>query len=97
MFFIRLIGQDGLMATRVEAEEDLGAWRTLQAKALVADGNSAIGADLQRGSEAPNIRPPRAARGWADDGTHFFFGQVPGALGGQIDFSVSLMRVAMES
>jgi hypothetical protein len=84
------------MAAGMETEDDFGSWGMLEANALVADGNASIGADLQRGAEAPNIRPPRAGRGWADDGTFFLFGQVPGALSGQLKFAVSFVGVAME-
>ena len=48
----------------MEAEYDGGALGMLQAQALCADGNASIGADLEGGSNAPNIRPPRASRGW---------------------------------
>ncbi len=85
------------MSRRMEAEDDFGPRGVVEAKALVSDRNASVGADLQRASEAPNIRPPRATRGWADDSTLFLFRQVPGALSGQFKFAVSFVRVAMES
>ena len=85
------------MSRRMEAEDDFGPRGVVEAKALVSDRNPSVGADLQRASEAPNIRPPRATRGWADDSTLFLFRQVPGALSGQFKFAVSFVRVAMES
>ena len=82
LFFMRRSGEDGAMARRMEAEDDFGSRGMLEANALIADGNPSIGADLQRGAEAPNVRPPWAGRGWADNRTFFLFGQVPGALSG---------------
>jgi hypothetical protein len=96
-FFIRGSCEDGLMSRRMEAEDDFGPWGVVEAKALVSDRNPSVGADLQRASEAPNIRPPRATRGWADDRPLFLFGQVPGALRGQLKFAVSFVGVAMKS
>lgn len=96
MFFMRRSGEDGAMARRMEAENDFGSRGMLETNAFIADGNSSIGADLQRGAEAPNVRPPWAGRGWADDGTFFLFGQVPGALSGELQFTVSFVSVAME-
>ncbi len=72
------------MAGRMKAEDDFGTRRVVEAKALVANRNPSVGADLQGASEAPNIGPPRATRGWANDRTFFLFGQVPGSLGSQI-------------
>jgi len=85
------------MSRRMEAEDDFGPWGAVEAKALVSDRNPSVGADLQRASEAPNIRPPRATRGWADDRPLFLFGQVPGTLRGQLEFAVSFVGVAMKS
>jgi len=80
----------------MEAEHDFGARRPFNAKALGTDGNPAVSADLEGGAEAPNIRPPRAARGWAQHGAFFFFGQFPGTLRGHAQFAVDFMGVAME-
>ena len=97
MFFMGRSGEDGAMARRMEAEDDFGSWRMFEANALLADGDPSVGADLQRGAEAPNIRPPWAGRSWADDRTLFLFGQGPGALSGLFEFAVSFVRVAMKS
>jgi len=69
----------------------------LQAQALYADGNASIGADLEGGSNAPNIRPPRASRGWTQDRTFFFSGQIPGPLGSPAQFAVNFVSVTMET
>lgn len=90
-------GQDGVMAGGMEAQKHLGAWRTLHAEALGADGNAPIGAHLEGRADAPNIRPPRARRGWAQDGPFFFLGQIPGLLWGQTQFAMGFVNVAMEA
>jgi len=85
------------MASRMQTENDFGTWATFEANALLADGNPSIGADFQRGAQAPNIRPPWAGRGWADDRTFFLFSQVPGTLSGLLEFALGFVGVAMES
>jgi len=55
------------MAGGMEAEDHLGARGTFDAKALGANGNATVGADLDGGTNAPNIGPPRAARGGLAD------------------------------
>jgi hypothetical protein len=69
--FVRLGGQNGVMACGMEAQNGLGARGMFDPEALSADGTAAIGADLNGGAETPNIRPPGAARGWAQDGSFF--------------------------
>ena len=84
------------MAGGMEAQNDPGAWRTFDAEALAADGNAAIGADLERGANTPNIRPPRAGGGWTQNGPFFFLGEFPGFLWGQAQLAVGFVDVAME-
>ena len=69
-----------MVSAWVEAEDNFGARRVFNADSLRANGYSAIRAELESGPLAPNIRPARATRRWADDGTFLIFGQVPGAL-----------------
>ena len=85
------------MACGMEAENDFGAWRTFDAEAVGADGDSAVGPDLERRADAPNIRPPRAARSWAQHGAFFFYGLFPSALRGHAQFAVGFAGVAMQS
>ena len=54
-----------MMARGMEAQNDFGPGGMLDAEALDADGNAAVGADSNRGASAPNVRPPRASWGWA--------------------------------
>lgn len=85
------------MACGMEAENYFGAWRPFDAEALGADGNPAVGPDLEHRAEAPNIGPPRATWGWAQHGSFFFFGLFPSSLRGHAQFAVSFAGVAMES
>ncbi len=85
------------MAARMEAQHHLGARGTFDPEALGADGNAAIEADLERSADTPNIRPPRAARGWAQDGPLFFLGEFPGLLRGHAQFAMGFVGVAMKS
>lgn len=84
-----------MMACGMETENDLGAWRMFQAQALGADRNAPIRADHESGSSAPNVRPPRAARGWAQHGTFFFSGPVPGPLWSKAKLAVNFVSVTM--
>jgi len=97
LFFIGRRGQDGVMTRGVEAENYFGAWRPLDAKAVGANGNAAVGSDLEQRPEAPNIGPPRASWGWAQYGSFFFFCQFPGALRGHAQFAVGFAGVTVES
>jgi len=97
VFFIGWGSENGVVAGGVEAENDFGSWGKFQAQALGANGNATIGADLDGGPNAPNIRPPRATRGWAQHGTFFFFGQIPGPLRSKTQFAVSFVSVTMEA
>jgi hypothetical protein len=81
----------------MQAQNHFGARRAFNAQALWADRNAAIGAGFYSGANTPNIRPPRAARGWAEDGAFFFFGQFPSHLGYHAQLAVDFMGVAMET
>ena len=70
------------MAGGMEAEDYLGAWGSLDAQALGADRHTAVGADLECRANTPNMGPPRASRGWAQDGAVFLLGEFPGVLWG---------------
>ena len=47
---IGLSGQDGVVAGRMETEDDFGAGWFFEAHALRADGHAAIGAGLEEGA-----------------------------------------------
>lgn len=56
-------GEDGVVAVWVEASDDFGAWRFVDADTRGADGDASVGIDLCIGSLRPNIGPPRTGRG----------------------------------
>ena len=85
------------MAGGMEAQDYLGARGTFDAQALGADGHAAVGADLECCADTPNIRPPRAARGGAQDGPLFLLGEVPSLFRGHTQFAMGFVGVAMES
>src|ERR1700677_2458437 len=80
LLFIWWRGQDGMMARGMEAQNDFGPSGMFDAEALGTDGNTALGANFDGGAKAPNIRPPSTSGGWAQDGSFFFLGAVPGFL-----------------
>ena len=86
-----------MMPSGVEAEDDFGPWGIFEADALGADGNTPIGADLESGAHAPNIRPPRAARGGAQDGPFLLLGEFPSLLWGHAQFAMDFVGVAVKS
>ena len=97
LIFVGWGGQDGVMAGRVEAQNDLGAPGMFDAEALRADGDTAIGADFDRGANTPNIRPPRTSGDRAQDGPFFFLGAIPGLLRRHAQFAMGFVGVAMEA
>jgi len=69
-----------MVSAGVKAEDHFGTRRVFDADPLRADGYPAIRTELEGGPLAPNIRPARTARRWADDGTFLIFCPVPSAL-----------------
>ena len=55
-----MVFEDGDVAVWVLAVDEAGAWRSLDAEALGADGDAAIGADEDGGAQAPDAGPPWA-------------------------------------
>ncbi len=88
--------RNGVVAGRMETEDDFGAGWFFEAHALRADGHAAIGAGLEEGAEAPNKGPPGAAWGWAQDGALGAPGAVPSLLWGHAQFAVGFGDVVME-
>ena len=90
-------GQDGVVGRGVLAEDDFGTGSRLQAQELRADGNAAIGADLDLGAQAPDKGPPRAVGFGAQHRAFFFASEVPGLLRSHFEFAVDLVLVVMEA
>ena len=85
------------MAGGMEAQNHFGPWGMFDAETLAADGNAAVGADLDQRADAPNIRPPRATRGWAQKRPLLFLGQFPGAVRDHAQFPMDFVGVVMEA
>ena len=95
MFWVWGVGQDGVVARGVEAEHDLGLRWFFDPQPLGADGDAAIGADLDLGAHAPDVRPPGTTGRRRQGGALFFFGEVPGALRRLAQLAMNFMGVAM--
>ena len=89
------IEEGGGIAVWMEAAGDAGAAGTLDAEALGADGDAPIGADFGVGALAPDIGPPGAVWGGAQDGAFLCESQLPGGLrgGAQFDFEAEVGAV----
>ena len=81
----------------MQTEDDFSTWGFFDPQALRADRPAAIAAHFDQGACAPHILPPRATRGWAQDGAFFVHGQFPGSLWGHAQLAVGLVGVAVES
>ncbi len=79
----------------MKANHDFAADGVFEAEAVGANGNASVGADLEEGALAPNVRPPRATWGWAQDGAFFFACQIPSVLGSHLQFAVGFVAIAM--
>ena len=88
--------QDGVMAGGMEAQDHSGARGALDLEALDANRNAAVGADLDRRTGAPNVRPPRASWGWTKNGPLFLLRGFPSVLRGHPQFAMGLVDIAME-
>lgn len=84
------------MAGGMEAQNHFGARGTLDLEALDTNRNAAVGADLDRGTGAPNVRPPRASWGWTKNGALFPLRRFPSVLRGHPQFAMGLVDIAME-
>ena len=79
----------------MEAAGDRGAARALDTKALRADGNALIRADFGLGAQAPDVGPPGALWGGAQDRAIFLQSKVPCGLRGRAQFAMDLFCVVM--
>src|ERR1039457_3326873 len=86
-----------MMAGGMAAEDYLGARGTFDAQALGSDRHAAVGADFEGRADTPNIRPPRAARGGAQDGPLLLLGEFPSLFRGHAQFAMGFVGVAMKS
>lgn len=87
------VGEDGDVAVGVEAVNDAGAGADADAEALGVDGHATVGADLEQGALAPDVRPPRAARSGAQSIAVFAQGGPGSGVGGAPEFAVDFVGV----
>lgn len=87
--------EDRGIAVWMEAAGDRGAARALDTKALRADGNALIRADFGLGAQAPDVGPPGALWGGAQDRAIFLQSKVPCGLRGGTQFAMDLFCVVM--
>ena len=90
-----LVGEDADGAVGLEAVKDACAGGHADAQAFVTDGHTSIGADLDRRADAPDVRPPRAARGRAQHAAGFALGGAGGGVGGALEFTMDFVGVAV--
>ena len=87
--------EDGVIAVGMDAAGDEGARRFFDAQALCGDGDAAVRADARLRAGAPDVRPPRAARGGAQHGTLFLAGAIPCGLRSGADLAVLFLGVVV--
>ena len=90
-------GEEGKITVGMSAADDFGTGRLVESQALKTDGNAPIVADLDRGALTPDIGPPGAARGRAQEGAFFAQGSLPGGVGGGGNLAMFFVGVAMQA
>ena len=91
------MAEDGDVAVGMEAVDEAGAWRSLHAEAAGARGDAAVWRDGDRGAEAPDVGPPRAAGSWPQRGAAFLLGGLPGGERSHGQFAMAFVGVAVEA
>ena len=87
--------KDGVITVWVEATDDGGAWRAVDAEALGADGDGGIGGEAGVGADTPDVGPPRAFGGGTQRGAFFAEREAPGGERSGAQFAVKFAGVAM--
>ena len=94
-FWIGLVGQDRVVAGGMVAEDQFSGGRSLDPEELGADGHTAIRADFDGSAQAPDERPPGAARDGTQNAAFLRLSQGPSPLGFHLEFAVNFVLVAM--
>ena len=89
------VAEDGSIAIWVEAAGDGGAGREIDAEALRAAGDAAVGSNLGLSPHAPDIGPPRAGRDGPQRVALFAPREIPGGLRSGADLAVFFMHVVV--
>ena len=79
------------------AEDQFGPWVSLDAYALSADGDTAIGSDFDGRADAPNEGPPGTDGDRPQNGTFILEGEIPSMGGFHSEFAMDLVVVAVET
>ena len=87
--------EDGGIAVGMDAAGDDGARRLFEAQALGGDGDATVRVDTCLGACAPDVRPPRAARSGAQDGTLFLARAIPCGLRGGAGLAMFFLGVVV--
>jgi hypothetical protein len=83
------------VAIGAEAADELGAWGRVDGSALGADGDFAVVADAHTGLLTPDVGPPGALGGGADDGAFFGEGLLVGGLRCLAQFAMDFVLVGV--
>jgi hypothetical protein len=94
-FWIGLVGQNRMMPGGMVTEDELSSGSGLDAEELGADRHASIRADLDGSAQAPDERPPGAARDGTQNAAFLLLSQVPSPLGFHLEFAVNFVLVAM--
>ena len=89
--------QGGGITVWVEAASDGGAAGAFDGETLGADGDAPIGADFGLRALAPDVGPPRAVWGGAQDGAFLVQSQLPCGLRGGAQFAVAFLLVVVKA
>lgn len=91
------IGEDGDIPIWVEAVNQTCTGWPPDWKTLGTNRDSSVGTDLDVGALAPDVRPPRAAWNWAEDGSSLAERGLGSRVWSHGDLAVSFGAVAMEA
>lgn len=87
--------EDGVVTVWMKAADELGTWRLIDAQALPAEGEAAVGLDFDRGALALDIGPPGTVGRGPQRGAFFAVGQIPGRLRGGADLPMFFAPVVV--
>jgi hypothetical protein len=89
------MGEEGDIAIGVLTVDDFGAHRACDPQSFHACGDTPIRSDFDWRADTPNVSPPRAAWGWAQDVLFMLLGAVGGGIRRATDFPMDFLGVTM--
>ena len=93
----RFVAEDGDIAIGMQAVDEAGARRSLDAEAVGSSGDAPVWRDGDCRAEAPDIGPPRALGSRPQRGAAFLLGALPGGEWRHGQFAMTLVSVAVEA